>query len=74
MKIVNQIEKKSMAERDRVWKLHKGEVTSLHRHDKTLGGILILTRILGHPEFEPVYKPLFNKKHIIRASEQLDEE
>jgi hypothetical protein len=27
-----------------------------------LGGTFTLTRILGHPEFENVLKPLFNKE------------
>ena len=60
MKIINQIEKKSMAEKEKAWRVLNDEVSVLQRRDTTMGGILILSRVLGHPEFEPVLEPLFS--------------
>ena len=36
-----------------------------------LWGSVILSRVLGHPEFEPVNRPLFRQKEIERARASL---
>ena len=72
MNLVNRVEKTQMREAKQIWKLTHHEDNFLSKTE-TMGGVLILTRVLGHPEFEPVRKPLFRSKLIERAREQVIE-
>lgn len=66
MKLINRVEKKQVQEAHQLWKLTHEE-DNIYTRQPTQGGVLILSRILGHPEFESVEKPLFKQRKIDKA-------